>query len=108
MSITLQSRSCVQGVITLAMTMRRFDFTLDKKFHPEGECGMTTGATIHTVGGLHVKLTRRPGTGGDEMLFDGAAGHGQTPGQSLDQLIDVDMNSGSPDVGTSESESRER
>ena len=56
-----------ESIVTLAMIMRRFDFELDPKFHPDGECGMTTGATIHTTTGLHVKLKRRNKHGGEEM-----------------------------------------
>jgi beta-ring hydroxylase len=72
--------------------MRRFDFELDEKFHPDGECGMTTGATIHTTNGLHVKLKRRPGTGGDEMSGS------YVYGAPLSSLDDVDTISGSIDA----------
>jgi beta-ring hydroxylase len=44
-----------ESIVTLAMIMRRFDFELDPKFLPDGECGMTTGATIHTPTGIPVK-----------------------------------------------------
>lgn len=38
------------------MLMRRYDFTLDPAAL---EVGMTTGATIHTSGGLHMHVKRR-------------------------------------------------
>ena len=72
-----------ESIVTLAMVCRRFDFELDESKHPDGECGMTTGATIHTTNGLHLKLKRRPGTGGAEMSgMDGYA-----VGASLDELM---------------------
>ena len=37
-----------ESIVTLAMVCRRFDFELDASKHPNDECGMTTGATIHT------------------------------------------------------------
>ena len=81
-----------ESIVSLAMIMRRFDFELDEKFHPDGECGMTTGATIHTTNGLHVKLKRRPGTGGDEMSGS------YVYGAPLSSLDDVDTISGSIDA----------
>lgn len=81
-----------ESIVSLAMIMRRFDFELDEKFHPDGECGMTTGATIHTTNGLHVKLKRRPGTGGDEMSGS------YVYGAPLSSLVDVDTISGSIDA----------
>jgi len=45
-----------ESVCALAMLMRRFDFELDIN---APAVGMTTGATIHTVDGLHLKPTRR-------------------------------------------------
>jgi len=81
-----------ESIVSLAMIMRRFDFELDEKFHPDGECGMTTGATIHTTNGLHVKLKRRPGTGGEEMSGS------YVYGAPLSSLDDVDTISGSIDA----------
>ena len=83
-----------ESIVTLAMVCRRFDFELDESKHPDGECGMTTGATIHTTNGLHLKLKRRPGTGGAEMSgMDGYA-----VGASLDELMSVDTLSGTPEA----------
>ena len=83
-----------ESIVTLAMVCRRFDFELDESKHPDGECGMTTGATIHTTNGLHLKLKRRPGTGGAEMSgMDGYA-----VGASLDELLSVDTLSGTPEA----------
>lgn len=45
-----------EAVVALAMLMRRYDFTLDPAAL---EVGMTTGATIHTSGGLHMHVKRR-------------------------------------------------
>ena len=53
---------------------------------------MTTGATIHTVNGLHVKLTTRDGAGGTEM-------DGYAEGASLGELRSVDVKSGTPEAG---------
>lgn len=72
------ARKCVgdefavmEAVVTLAMTMRRFEFEFDEsKFvgkddihsPPSGlnhPVGMRTGATIHTRNGLHMKIKRR-------------------------------------------------
>merc|ERR1719362_1690152 len=39
--------------------MKRFDFTPSDKSVAKGGVGMTTGATIHTVGGLPVDVTLR-------------------------------------------------
>jgi len=82
-----------ESIVSLAMLMRRFDFELDTEKHPDGECGMTTGATIHTTNGLHVKLKRREGRGGPEMR--GAYTEGK---QKLSNLADVDVVGGSIDA----------
>ena len=57
------ARKCVgdqfalmEAVITLAVTLRDFNFALATK--PE-EVGIYTGATIHTRNGLMMKVTRR-------------------------------------------------
>lgn len=57
------SRKCVgdqfamiEAVVSLAMLMRRFDFTLAGK--PE-DVGLETGATIHTKNGLMMRVERR-------------------------------------------------
>ena len=56
----------LESIAALAVIMRRFDFDLD----PAGPAvGMTTGATIHTTEGLHLRLRKRnmppsQGTGG--------------------------------------------
>ena len=84
-----------ESIVTLAMVCRRFDFELDPTKHPNGECGMTTGATIHTVNGLHLKLTRREGAGGAEMT--GADTY--AVGASLDELDSVDVQAGVPTAG---------
>ena len=83
-----------ESIVSLAMLMRRFDFELDESKHPDGECGMTTGATIHTTNGLHVKLKRREGRGGVEMRGD------YVKGKSLTDLDDVDVVRGSIDAPT--------
>ena len=96
-----------ESIVTLAMITRRFDFELDMSKHPNSECGMTTGATIHTTGGLHIKLKRRAGMGGREMdpcvddsdICDGA---------SLSELADVDVLSGLPDSSFSSMDEGER
>lgn len=56
------SRKCVgdafailESVVALAMVIRRFDF----EFAEEGEVKMTTGATIHTLGGLNMRMRKR-------------------------------------------------
>jgi len=46
----LEATSC------LAMTLQRYDFELDKD---AAEVGMEMGATIHTAGGLPMRVTRR-------------------------------------------------
>jgi len=46
----LEATSC------LAMTLQRYDFELDKN---AADVGMEMGATIHTAGGLPMKVTRR-------------------------------------------------
>ena len=46
----LEATSC------LAITLQRYEFELDKK--PE-EVGMEMGATIHTAGGLPMRVRRR-------------------------------------------------
>ena len=84
-----------ESIVTLAMVCRRFDFELDPTKHPNGECGMTTGATIHTVNGLHLKLTRREGAGGAEMT--GADTY--AVGASLYELDSVDVQAGVPTAG---------
>lgn len=89
-----------ESIITLAMVCRRFDIDLDPAFHPDGECGMTTGATIHTTGGLHVKLTRRAGMGGDEMGYDETT-------RSLDELEDVNTRGGTPEAAVGSFDERE-
>ena len=72
------ARKCVgdefavlEATVTLAMVLRRFDFTFDtEKFvgkcsiddHPKDlnhPVGMKTGATIHTRNGLHMIVTKR-------------------------------------------------
>lgn len=57
------SRKCVgdhfallESVVSLAMIIRRFDFSFAD---PSLEVEMTTGATIHTKEGLKMRLTRR-------------------------------------------------
>jgi hypothetical protein len=61
----------MEATVTLAMTLRRFEFEFDEsKFigkddihaHPSGlnhPVGMRTGATIHTRNGLHMLIKRR-------------------------------------------------
>jgi len=78
-----------EAVIILGMFMRRFDFEMDPAKHPDGEVGMTTGATIHTTGGLHLKLKRRDGCGGTEM--SGSYFEGADAMASLDELSDVQV-----------------
>lgn len=75
------ARKCVgdefavmEAVVTLAMTLRRFDFEFDESklvgkddIHapPSGvnhPVGMRTGATIHTRNGLHMLIKRRQAT----------------------------------------------
>ena len=46
----LEATSC------LAMTLQRYNFELDKDAQ---DVGMEMGATIHTAGGLPMKVTRR-------------------------------------------------
>ena len=46
----LEATSC------LAMTLRRYDFEMTKD---ASDVGMEMGATIHTAGGLPMKVTRR-------------------------------------------------
>jgi beta-ring hydroxylase len=91
-----------ESLVTLATIMRRFDFELDPKFHPDGECGMTTGATIHTTSGLHVKLKRRNKHGGKEMNGEYTAASltkdSSPVHKSLDELDDIDVASGDPHV----------
>ena len=87
-----------ESIVSLAMLMRRFDFELDESKHPDGECGMTTGATIHTTNGLHVKLKRRDGKGGDEMSGT------YTKGAMLSNLEDVDVVRGSIDAPSASSD----
>jgi len=72
------ARKCVgdefaimEAVVTLAMTLRRFDFEFDKDkcvgkddihdppFGLDHPVGMRTGATIHTRNGLHMLVKRR-------------------------------------------------
>ena len=84
-----------ESIVTLAMVCRRFDFELDPSKHPNDECGMTTGATIHTVSGLHLKLKARPGCGGAEMRNE----DGYAVGASLDELESVDTLAGTPEAG---------
>ena len=92
-----------ESIVTLAMIMRRFDFELDPKFHPDGECCMTTGATIHTTTGLHVKLKRRNKHGGEEMNGEYTASTKESLPvyKSLDELDDIDVASGDPHAGGS-------
>jgi len=88
-----------ESIVTLAMLSRRFDYELDPSKHPNGECGMTTGATIHTVGGLHLKLTRRAGMGGEEMCDHVAGAAGDClMGASLDQLSELGAFEGTPEA----------
>jgi cytochrome P450 family 97 subfamily B polypeptide 3 len=49
--------ACMEAVITLAMTIKRFNLELAMK--PE-DVGIYTGATIHTRNGLHMRVTERP------------------------------------------------
>ncbi|EEH52833.1 uncharacterized protein MICPUCDRAFT_22138 [Micromonas pusilla CCMP1545] len=62
-----QARSCLhwspydrfamlEATSCLAMTLQRYDFELDKD---AAEVGMEMGATIHTAGGLPMRVTRR-------------------------------------------------
>ena len=56
----------LESIAALSVIMRRFDFDLDPAGPP---VGMTTGATIHTTAGLHLRLRARnmppsQGTGG--------------------------------------------
>lgn len=48
--------ACMEAVITLAMTLKKFDFEL--AIRPE-DVGIYTGATIHTRNGLMMKLKKR-------------------------------------------------
>lgn len=45
-----------EAVVALSMLMRRYKFTIDPA---APEVGMTTGATIHTSAGLHMRVSRR-------------------------------------------------
>jgi beta-ring hydroxylase len=54
-----------ESVVALAMLMRRFEFRPDPAAPP---VGMTTGATIHTSGGLHMLVSPRCGRGQDQLL----------------------------------------
>lgn len=69
----------LESVAAVAVLCRRFDFVLD----PDGpEVGMTTGATIHTSHGLHLRLTERHGRGGGGG--GGGGGHAR-PGEAPQQ-----------------------
>ena len=46
----------LEATIAMAMTLRRYDFELQKD--PK-DIGMEMGATIHTAGGLPMKIKRR-------------------------------------------------
>jgi cytochrome P450 family 97 subfamily B polypeptide 3 len=57
------SRKCVgdqfamlEGAVALAMMVRKFDFML---VGSPADVGMTTGATIHTVNGMHCSVRLR-------------------------------------------------
>ncbi|GIL92956.1 hypothetical protein Vretimale_13020 [Volvox reticuliferus] len=45
-----------EALVALAMLLRRYDFVLDTSKPP---VGMTTGATIHTTAGLHMRVKKR-------------------------------------------------
>ena len=58
--------ACMEAAITLAMVLRRFDFTLD--IRPQ-DVGIYTGATIHTRNGLLMKIRQRtPGFGSADVI----------------------------------------
>jgi cytochrome P450 len=48
--------ACMEAAVTLAMLIKRFDFSLAIK--PE-DVGIYTGATIHTRNGLMMKISKR-------------------------------------------------
>jgi len=50
----------LESSATLVALLQRFDFKASKRASEEG-VGMTTGATIHTVGGLFMEVSRRTG-----------------------------------------------
>ena len=66
---------------------------------------MTTGATIHTTGGLRLKLKRRVGMGGSEMAP--CDSDNVCVGASLDELSDVDILGGLPDASFSSMDEEE-
>lgn len=72
-----------ESICALAMLMRRFDFELDVN---APAVGMTTGATIHTVDGLHLKPTRRVLTPEPEPKAEPATGE---PAAKTDATADV-------------------
>ncbi|EFJ40130.1 hypothetical protein VOLCADRAFT_100143 [Volvox carteri f. nagariensis] len=49
-----------EALVALAMLVRRYDFVLDTSKPP---VGMTTGATIHTTGGLYMHVKKRDMSG---------------------------------------------
>ncbi|GLC45871.1 hypothetical protein PLESTB_001447900 [Pleodorina starrii] len=49
-----------EALVALAMLLRRYDFVVDATKPP---VGMTTGATIHTTGGLYMHIKRRDMSG---------------------------------------------
>lgn len=53
----------MEAVVSLAIIIRRFDFSLV----PGKEIGLTTGATIHTQNGLYMYVNRREGAGADSQ-----------------------------------------
>lgn len=56
MAIVGDQFALFEAITALAMLVRRFDFRIDPDAAP---VGMTSGATIHTSGGLHMFLTPR-------------------------------------------------
>lgn len=45
----------MEAVVSLAVVLKKFDFTLV----PDQDIGMTTGATIHTTNGLYMNMQQR-------------------------------------------------
>lgn len=72
------SRKCVgdqfatmESVVALAMVLKRFELVLTK---PADEVGMVTGATIHTDGGLPMRVRRREAAGAPAAAVAAEAG----------------------------------
>jgi len=72
-----------ESIVALSMLMRRFDFDLDVNAPP---VGMTTGATIHTTDGLHLKISKRmvppSSSSGSEASSSSDAGHAEAEAEA--------------------------